>query len=56
MKPCWSCGVIDDTCFDFCKCAKCVNPEDYEEWKINNPSEYQRWLDSQIDYNDGNLN
>jgi hypothetical protein len=45
MKPCWSCGAQNESCFDGCECAKCVDPADYEEWKQNNPEEYEAWLD-----------
>ena len=44
MIPCKDCGVIDDSCFSFCDCAKCVNEFKYEEWKKNNPMDYKIWL------------
>ncbi len=47
MKPCWSCGTTEPECYDNCDCAKCVDPDDYEDWKSNNPEEYQNWLDEQ---------
>jgi hypothetical protein len=49
MKPCWSCGAENEECFEVCDCAKCVDPDDYAEWKHNNPEEYEQWLDSQLD-------
>lgn len=48
MKPCWSCGTTS-TCFDDCKCAKCIDPIGYEEWKQDCPDEYEKWLESQIE-------
>ena len=48
MKPCWSCGAQDEPCFDPCDCAKCEDPETYEDWKQNNPDEYQNWLEEQF--------
>jgi len=45
MKPCWSCGAQDEPCFEICDCAKCVDPDGYEEWKDNNPEAYESWLD-----------
>ncbi len=50
MKPCWSCGAQDAPCYLNCECAKCIDPEDYQEWKDNNPEDYQEWLESQKDY------
>jgi hypothetical protein len=44
--PCWSCDSTA-ACFEDCECAKCLDPEDYEEWKQNEPDEYQEWLASQ---------
>ncbi|MEK9207703.1 MAG: hypothetical protein AAB922_04425 [Patescibacteria group bacterium] len=46
MKPCWDCGSTGK-CYNFCGCAKCVDPEGYKEWRENNPDEYQDWLDEQ---------
>ena len=46
LKPCWSCGSTSD-CYEECVCAKCLDPEDYEDWKRNNPEEYEDWLESQ---------
>ncbi len=37
---CLSAGV----CVSSCECAKCIDPEEYEEWKSNNPEEYENWL------------
>jgi hypothetical protein len=45
MKPCWSCGAKNRPCFPDCECAKCVDPEGYEEWKRDFPEEYEDWLD-----------
>jgi len=47
MKPCWSCGAQDEECFDGCRCAKCIDPQGYEEWRLNNPEEYEEWLERQ---------
>ena len=49
MKPCWSCGTETPDCDPVCECAKCVNPIAYDEWKNENPQEYQDWLEAQID-------
>lgn len=47
LKACWSCGAQDEECYSDCSCAKCEDPEGYEDWKNNNPGEYEDWLDSQ---------
>ena len=52
MKPCWSCGSNAE-CFDDCECAKCVDPERYEEWKYNCPDEYNAWLERQMEDDGG---
>lgn len=49
MKPCWSCGVQDEECSIPCECAKCLEPENYEDWKQNSPEQYQTWVDEQLD-------
>ena len=46
FKPCWSCDSTSD-CYSDCECAKCVDPEGYQEWKENCPEEYEGWLESQ---------
>jgi hypothetical protein len=43
---CWSCGA-HGPCDTVCDCAKCVDPDGYEEWKVNNPEEYDDWLSRQ---------
>ncbi len=48
MKPCWSCGSYS-FCVGNCRCAKCEDPEAYDEWRFNNPEEYAEWLDSQYE-------
>lgn len=48
MKPCWSCGS-DEECYERWGCAKCLDPEGYEEWKYNNPEEYGDWLERQME-------
>ena len=45
MKPCWSCGAQNEECFEDCECAKCVDPEGYQDWKDDHPEEYEDWLD-----------
>jgi hypothetical protein len=47
MKPCWSCGTTGPNCYPGCQCAKCVDPEGYEEWRRENPEDYEAWLESQ---------
>jgi len=44
MNPCKFCGVKDIPCLDFCECAKCKNPLEYEIWKEENSFEYELWL------------
>ena len=51
MKPCWSCESYGP-CTTECECAKCQDPEGYEDWKENNPEAYEAWLDSQRDNDD----
>lgn len=46
FKPCWSCGSTEE-CYDDCECAKCVDPDDYADWKNNCPEEYHEWLEEQ---------
>ncbi len=46
FKGCWSCGS-HAACFDDCDCAKCVDPEDYEDWRQGNPAQYESWLERQ---------
>ena len=46
FKPCWICGSNEE-CYEDCSCAKCLNPEEYEEWKNNCPEQYEAWLDRQ---------
>jgi len=45
LIPCWSCGADNEPCFEDCLCAKCVDPDGYDEWRYDNPEEYQDWLD-----------
>jgi hypothetical protein len=47
MKPCWSCGTRTRRCRYGCECAKCVDPQDYKQWKEENPEEYREWLREQ---------
>ena len=48
MKPCWSCGAQNEPCNEEeCECAKCIDPEGYENWKTENPEEYELWLEDQ---------
>ena len=46
---CWSCNSTELWCYPGCECAKCVDPEAYEDWKYNNPEEYDAWLNKQAD-------
>lgn len=39
---CDSCGVTGADCTDGCKCAKCVDPDSYYEWKYS--TAYKKWL------------
>ena len=48
MMPCWSCGS-EDSCFQDCFCAKCIDAESYEEWKENHPLQYLQWKKRQAD-------
>ena len=41
--PCRDCGVRGP-CLPDCACAKCTDPEGYEDWRNNNPREYGDWL------------
>jgi hypothetical protein len=47
MRPCWSCGAQDQECYSGCSCARCVDPENYEAWRRDNPEKYKDWLKSQ---------
>ncbi len=31
-------------CIAGCECAKCVDPNGYQEWKETKPEEYNDWL------------
>lgn len=42
---CWSCESTESYCYSDCECAKCVDPEAYEEWRRDNPEEYSSWVD-----------
>jgi hypothetical protein len=46
LKPCWSCDA-EGPCYPDCLCAKCVDPDGYEEWRSENPDQYADWLESQ---------
>lgn len=48
MKPCWSCGAVDEACSDGCMCAKCVNPDGYDEWRRNNQYSYAIWMSENV--------
>jgi len=41
---CDFCGS-EGECYLGCQCAKCLDPEAYEEWKNENPEAYERWLE-----------
>jgi len=51
MKPCKDCGS-DGLCYSECECAKCVDPEGYQDWKQNNPGQYRAWLWRQAENED----
>jgi hypothetical protein len=56
LYPCWSCGAKNRSCFEDCECAKCVDPEGYEEWQRNDPEGYADWLDrNTVDPDDPDL-
>jgi hypothetical protein len=44
LRPCWSCGSYH-ACFEGCKCAKCVDPEGYAQWRRDCPEQYNAWLE-----------
>lgn len=50
FKPCWSCGAQYRECYPECECAKCVDPQGYEEWRHERPDEYREWIESQQEY------
>jgi hypothetical protein len=52
MKPCWSCGVVDAPCVEPCECAKCVEPEDYAEWRRESPGAYAHWMSKNVEDED----
>ncbi len=47
FAPCWSCGSTQPYCYEGCECAKCEDPEGYEEWKKECPEEYEDWKERQ---------
>lgn len=51
MRGCWSCGA-HGPCFDPCYCARCVDPDGYDEWRNDDPEAYDSWLESQEDDSD----
>jgi hypothetical protein len=52
MQPCWSCGVVDGPCVEWCECAKCVDPIGYAEWRDENPDAYARWMARNVEDED----
>ncbi len=32
-------------CYSGCECAKCIDPESYDQWKRNCHEEYDQWLE-----------
>ena len=48
---CDYCGSNGE-CFDGCGCAKCTNPENYEDFKKNNPEEYEKWIEKKLESDD----
>lgn len=44
---CDYCGS-EGECYDDCECSKCVDPEGYEEWKNENPDEYDAWIEKKL--------
>lgn len=51
FKPCWSCKSTGP-CYSECECAKCLDPDGYQEWREENPEEYEEWVDSQREYDE----
>lgn len=52
FKPCWSCGAQYRSCYEGCRCEKCLDPEGYKEWQRWFPDEYEEWLGSQREYDE----
>ena len=44
---CDFCGS-EGECYPNCDCAKCKDPESYEDWRDENPEAYEKWLDKKI--------
>ncbi len=42
---CFSAGA----CYQGCDCAKCINPDSYNDWKQNDPEAYQAWKQGEIE-------
>lgn len=49
MLPCRHCGAQNRSCYDGCRCAKCLDPVGYEAWKMEHPEEYDRYLGEILD-------
>jgi hypothetical protein len=48
FAPCWSCRS-EAACYTGCVCAKCLDPESYEQWRVEAPDEYDAWIERQRD-------
>ena len=35
----------EGACHRGCECAKCIDPQDYNQWKRNCPEEYNEWIE-----------
>ena len=49
---CNYCGSTANWCYEDCECAKCVDPEGYQEWRDNNPEEYDAWIERELNKED----
>jgi hypothetical protein len=43
LRGCWSCGA-HGPCDDDCECAKCLDPDGYDDWRDTHPDQYAAWL------------
>jgi len=44
---CDYCGS-EGECYDDCECSKCLDPEDYQDWKETFPEEYGAWIEKKL--------
>ena len=45
---CDYCGS-EGKCYEWCQCAKCIDPEGYDEWKENCPEKYEMWIERKLE-------